>query len=371
MKIVIAPDKFKGSLTAQQVCDAVREGLLAADPQLAVVCLPLADGGEGMSQLLTSFSGGTSIHVAVRDPLFRTVDAVYGISNDGTTAFIEMATASGLMLLARGERNPLQTSSAGTGDLVRHALDRGVKHIVLGIGGSATNDAGMGVAAALGAKFLNTAAQVLSPVGDTLAHVQDIDVSQLHPRLGEVQITILCDVENPLHGPQGAAFVFAPQKGATQAMVQQLDNGLRHYGQLLERRFQKSMDFAGAGAAGGLAVSLVAIAQAHIRQGVDFIMDFVNLEEHIRQADLVITGEGKIDAQTLSGKVVKGVADRARQWGKPVVAVAGKSTLNDTQIRAMGIRKLLLLADGHTPEQEAVAGAAALLKKRVSGSWPF
>ena len=367
--VVIAPDKFKGSLTAQQVCEAVEAGLLAADPALRVISLPLADGGEGMSALLTSFSGGTSVQVSVRDPLFRTIQATYGISRDGETAFIEMATASGLMLLNRDERNPLKTSSVGTGDLVRNALDRGVKHIVLGIGGSATNDAGIGMADALGVEFYDAMGEMLPPIGWSLALVHKVDVSALHPRLREVNITILCDVDNPLHGPEGAAFVFAPQKGADQNMVHQLDEGLRQYGHVLEYQFNKRMDFAGAGAAGGLAVSLVALASVHIRRGADFIMDFVGLEDHIRSAEFVITGEGKIDGQTLSGKVVKGVTDLARKWRKPVMAVAGKSDLTDQELQSMGIGQLVVLADGKTPEQEAMTRAFDLLKDRVSKAW--
>jgi len=369
MTILIAPDKFKGSLTAQQVCEAVKEGLLKTDPSLQVISLPLADGGEGMSALLTSFSGGTSLNISVRDPLFRNIQAAYGISRDGGIAFIEMATASGLMLLGREERNPLKTSSVGTGDLVRDALDRGVKHIVLGIGGSATNDAGIGVVHALGVKYFDEHGRILSPVGESLIRVHDVDISSLHPRLHQVSITILCDVDNPLHGPTGAAFVFAPQKGANESMVRRLDQGLRHYGQVLERRFKKSMTFAGAGAAVGLAVSLVAIAPVHIRRGADFIMDFVGLEHHIRSADLVITGEGKIDSQTLSGKVVKGVTDLAQKWNKPVMAVTGKSDLSDQELHAMGVQQLVVLADGKTPEQEAMTGAFDLLKDRVSKAW--
>jgi glycerate 2-kinase len=309
------------------------------------------------------------VQVPVRDPLLRNIQATYGISRDGETAFIEMATASGLMLLNPRERNPLKTSSVGTGDLIRDALDRAVKRIVLGIGGSATNDGGMGVVEALGAKFLDAAGVVLQPVGENLSRVEKVDTSQLHPRFGTTRITILCDVDNPLYGPRGAAFVFAPQKGADEAMVRQLDEGLKHYGQLLEHQFNKNMDFAGAGAAGGLAVSLAAIVPVQIRRGADFMMDFVGLEDHIRDAGLVITGEGKIDGQTLSGKVVKGVADLARKHGKPVMAVAGRSDLGDGELEAIGIRKWVVLADGKTPEQEAMTHAYSLLKDRVSKAW--
>jgi glycerate kinase len=369
MTIIIAPDKFKGSLTAEEVCQAVREGLWEADPSLRIVSLPLADGGEGMSVLLTTFSGGASVTTPVRDPLFRNIQATYGLSRDGETAFIEMATASGLLLLTPEERNPLKTSSVGTGDLIRDALDRGVKHVVLGIGGSATNDAGMGAAEALGVKFFDEKGDQLRPVGESLACVHKVDTSSGHPRLQEISMTILCDVDNPLSGPQGAAFVFAPQKGADDAMVQKLDEGLQHYGQILEYQFHRSMNFAGAGAAGGLAVSLVAIAAVQIRRGTEFIMDFVGLEDQIRQADFVITGEGKIDRQTLSGKVVKGVTDQARRWAKPVLAVAGRCDLNSEELWALGVGQLVVLADDQTPDQEAMTQAYRLLKARVSMAW--
>lgn len=369
MTILIAPDKFKGSLTAPQVCESIKKGLLEIDPSLHIISLPLADGGEGMSALLTSFSGGTSVGVEVRDPLFRNIQATYGISRDGETAFIEMATASGLMLLSHEERNPLKTSSVGTGDLIRHALDRGVKHIVLGLGGSATNDGGMGVVSALGAKFFDSDGQDLLPVGANLSQVDTVDASALHPRLREVSITILSDVGIQLYGALGAAFVFAPQKGADEDMVRQLDAGLRHYSDVLDWQFDKPMNYVGAGAAGGLGISLVAMAQAQSLGGVGFVMDFVGLKDQVLQADLVITGEGKIDVQTLTGKVVKGVAALARSCNKPVLAVAGKCELTEDQIKSIFIDKLVILADGQTPDHEAMTQAYSLLKERVSKAW--
>jgi glycerate 2-kinase len=369
MRILISPDKFKGSLTAQQVCEAVRDGLLAADAELEVVMLPLADGGEGMSALLTAFSGGTAVKVSVRDPLFRPVDAVYGISKDGSTAFIEMAAASGLMLLQPAERNPMLTSSIGTGDLIRDALDRGIKQIVLGIGGSATNDGGMGVMSVLGAKFFDAGGKELLPVGASLLQVHTVDATALHPGLHEVAIKILCDVGNPLYGPLGAAFVFAPQKGADEDMVRELDAGLRNFGDVLHWQFDKPMNFVGAGAAGGLGASLVAMANARTLDGVGFITEFMGLKDQVRQADLVITGEGKIDTQTLSGKVVKGVAALAKSWNKPVVAVAGKCELTEDQIKGLFIDKVVVLVDGKTPEPEAMTRGFDLLKERISKAW--
>ena len=237
MKILVAPDKFKGSLSAQEVCDAVRQGLLSVNNSLQVLSLPLADGGEGTCELLTSYRGGTMVHVTVRDPLFRNIDSAYGLSSDGKIAFLEMAKASGLQLLKKEERNPLINSTVGTGDLIRHALDQGVEQIIMGVGGSATNDGGMGMAQALGAVFYSSSGESLDPTGGNMSRVHTIDLSLVHLRLSHVQFTIFCDVDNPLYGPHGAAHVFAPQKGADESMVRELDEGLKHYEKVLERLY--------------------------------------------------------------------------------------------------------------------------------------
>ncbi|HEY9008315.1 MAG TPA: glycerate kinase [Ohtaekwangia sp.] len=365
MTILLAPDKFKGSLTAQEVCAIAGDAIAAIDPSHRITAIPLADGGEGSCELLTSFSGGSFTTVRVHDPLFRPIKAHYGITKDGTTAFLEMAVASGLQLLKPPERNPSLTSTIGTGELMRHALDHSVQQIVLGIGGSATNDAGMGMATALGIQFFSDTGELLEPIGKNLSFVHRIDTSLLHPRLAEVNITIFCDVDNPLHGAQGAAYTFAPQKGADRAMVILLDTGLQHYEAILERTFHKPVNFPGAGAGGGLPASLQAITNLNVRAGIDFIMEFTRLEEHIREADLIITGEGKIDEQTLHGKVVNGVAKLARKHHKPLVAIAGKSELTPQQTEELGIRKIITIANASTPEEQAMQNAGSLLKKRI------
>jgi glycerate 2-kinase len=365
MNILIAPDKFKGSLDAQQVCQAVRVALEQCDDSLTCIGLPLADGGEGTCALLTAFKRGDMIHVAVRDPLFRTIESEYGISNDGSTAFIEMAKASGLQLLNAQERDPLLTSSVGTGDLIRAALDRGVSKIILGIGGSATNDAGMGIGEALGLKFFSAGGGELRPIGWNLKSINGIDVDHLHPRCKGAHITILCDVDNPLFGERGAAFVFAPQKGADTASVKILDEGLQHAARVFARTFNVDVNFPGAGAAGGVSIMIKALMHADVKPGMDFITAFTGLEKAVQAADVIITGEGKIDAQTLSGKVLKGVANLAVKYAKPVIAITGKCELPPDQLKTMGIAKVITLANDEISDHMAMRNAFEILKKRT------
>jgi glycerate 2-kinase len=365
MTILIAPDKFKGSLSAQEVCNAIREGLLSVDSALQIITLPLADGGEGTCELLTSYSGGTHVNLRVRDPLFREIDSGYGISKDGRIAFLEMAKASGLQLLKEDERNPLINSTVGTGDLILHALNRGVEHIIMGVGGSATTDAGMGMAAALGVIFYSASGEKLEPIGKNLKHIHSIDVSGAHPRLRQVAFTIFCDVDNPLHGPRGAAYVFSPQKGADQQMVYELDEGLRHYEKVLEKTVNTKVNFAGAGAGGGLPASIKGLANVTVRPGMDFIIEFTRLEEQVRGADIIITGEGKVDEQTLSGKVVKGIADLSGKYKKALFIIAGKNELSKENLRNLGAIRVVSLVDQHISEQEAMKHAFRLIKQRT------
>jgi glycerate kinase len=365
MTILIAPDKFKGSLSAHEVCDIISDEFRAAGDSLNIVALPLADGGEGTCELLTTFSGGTMIKVPVRDPLARTINSEFGISSDGRIAFLEMATASGLQLLKKEERNPLLTTTLGTGDLIRHALDRGVEQIIMGVGGSATNDGGMGMAESLGVVFYDVLGNNLAGNGENLSRIHSLDSSGVHPRLADVNFTIFCDVDNPLHGPNGAAYIFSPQKGADKAMVIELDRGLKHYQEILEKTSSIRVNFPGAGAGGGLPASLKAFAFINIRRGMDFIAEFTNLEEQIKSADFIITGEGKVDNQTLSGKVVKGVADLARKHRKRLAIVAGKNELEPRRLSELGAMAVVTLVTEGIDEQEAIKRASQLLKTRV------
>jgi len=365
MKILIAPDKFKGSLTAREVCNTIQQALQACDSAFSIDTLPLADGGEGTGALLTEFTHGNNVRTVVHDPLFRAIEASYGISKDGTTAFIEMAKASGLQLLAAHEQNPLMTTSLGTGDLIRHALDHHVKTIILGIGGSATNDAGLGIGKALGLTFYSAQQHELNPVGSSLIHVHRIDVDNLHPRCREVELIILCDVDNPLYGPRGAAVVYAPQKGANEETVKLLDAGLAHIASVLRKTFHLDVDFPGAGAAGGVSVMLKLIMKADVQPGMTFISAFTSLEKRIASADVIITGEGKMDDQTLSGKVVQGVAAIGRKHKKKVIAIAGQCDLTAEQLQRIGIDHAIVLEDEATSRKRAMEHAAEILGEKV------
>ena len=365
MTILLAPDKFKGSLSAIEVCDALREELVSVNPKFTIITLPMADGGEGSCELLTLYSKGTFVNVRVRDPLAREIDSGYGISKDGRTAFLEMAKASGLQLLNKMEQNPMLTTTLGTGDLIRHALDHGVEQIIMGVGGSGTNDGGIGMAESLGVIYYSSSGERLDPVGKNLLRIHHMDLSGIHPRLRQVSFTIFCDVDNPLHGRRGAAHIFAPQKGADAAMVEALDHGLVHYEKILEQAVNKRVNFPGAGAGGGLPASLRAFADIEVRGGMDFIIEFTGLSEQVENADIVITGEGKIDEQTLSGKVVKGIADLASKYRKRLFVVAGKNELSPEELRNLGAERVITLMNGTVSEDEAVKNAFLLLKRRM------
>ena len=366
MNILIAPDKFKGSLTAREVCKAIEQGLLSIDSNLNISTIPLADGGEGTCEVLTEFSQGKKIKMKVLDPLFREIESEYGISADGTCAFIEMAKASGLQLLSSEERNPLLTTTIGTGQLICNALDRGVNKIILGIGGSATIDAGMGMASALGFLFLSESKENLKPIGENMIHINSIQMDHPHSKLREVEFTVLCDVDNPLIGKQGAAFVYGPQKGGNSNSVNDLDLGLQHFASVVMSQLNINVNFPGAGAAGGLGAGAKAFLKANFSKGIDYIIQFTHLEERIKNADLIITGEGKIDEQTLSGKVVMGVAQLAARHRKPCIAFAGKNELDTIQSQALGVPEIITLANEFTNEAEAMNNAFSILKERVS-----
>ena len=370
MRVLIAPDKFKGSLPAAEVGEAIREGLLQADPALQSTVVPLADGGEGTTEVLTRASSGFFKAISARDPFSQPIHARYGLSPDGKTAFMEMAAASGLHLISKERRNPLYTSTIGTGDIIKDALDSGVRNICIGIGGTATNDGGMGAMIALGVQFLSGDGSLLEGTGESLAKVDKLDVSHLHPRMREVSFTIFCDVDSPLYGPRGAAYVFAPQKGASLEIVRWLDSGLQHYENVLQRYGYTKTNFPGAGAGGGFPVALCAFGNAIIRSGIEFIMDYVNLEQHVIDSDVVITGEGKLDDQTLSGKVVNGVASLAARYGKKLIVVAGSSALASSDLSSLSVAEVITLVDDQTTSEKAITHAAEVIKKRMRDNYP-
>lgn len=324
MNIVIAPDSFKESLTALEVAVAIKTGFERIFPNAEYQLVPMADGGEGTVQSLVDATQGSLQKIAVIAPLANTVEAFWGLSGDKQTAFIEMAAASGLHLVAPEQRNPLVTTSYGTGELIKAALDRGVKKIILGIGGSATNDGGVGMLQALGIRFLNAQQQEIGFGGEQLAFISQIDLSALDPRLAQVEIEVACDVNNPLCGEYGASAIFGPQKGATAAMVEQLDKALAHFAQVVKSQLGKEIALhAGAGAAGGMGAGLLLLPNVRLKSGVQIVIEATHLQDKISQADLVITGEGRMDAQSIAGKTPIGVARLAKELNKPVIAIVG------------------------------------------------
>ena len=324
MKIVIAPDSFKESLTALEVANAIETGFKRIFPNAEYVKLPMADGGEGTVQSLVDATQGRLVETVVTAPLGNRVQSFFGLSGDGHTAIIEMAAASGLHLVPMEKRNPCLTTSFGTGELIKQALDLNVRHIILGIGGSATNDGGVGMLQALGLRLLDKDGQSIGFGGAELANITEIQTAGLDPRLQQVQIEVACDVNNPLCGERGASAIFGPQKGATAEMVKQLDAALAHFAAIAERDCGKQIrEQAGAGAAGGMGGGLLLLPHVQLKAGVQIVLDNLKLAEQVKDADLVITGEGRMDAQSILGKTPVGVARTAKQFNKPVVAIVG------------------------------------------------
>lgn len=324
MKIVIAPDSFKESLSALDVATAIEQGFSDIFPDAEYVKIPVADGGEGTVEAMVEATQGRIVRIAVTGPLGEQVEGFYGLSGDEKSAFIEMAAASGLELVPKSKRDPLKTTSWGTGELIRHALDAGVKHIIIGIGGSATNDGGAGMVQALGAKLLNGDDEQIAPGGSALESLQRIDISELDTRLKSCRIEVACDVTNLLTGKKGASAVFGPQKGATADMISRLDGALERYAKIIERDLDINvLELSGGGAAGGMGAALYAFCCAELRPGIEIVTEALGLAEQLADADLVITGEGRIDSQTIHGKVPVGVAKVAKRYNKPVIAIAG------------------------------------------------
>lgn len=323
-KYVVAPDSFKESMTAKEVCDAMEKGIKKADSAAEVIKVPMADGGEGTVDSLVDATNGQRVIVEVTGPLGNKINAYYGILGNGTTAVIEMAKASGLEIVEKKKRNPMITTTFGTGELIRHALDHNVKEIIIGLGGSSTNDGGSGMAQALGAKLLDQNNNQISFGGGNLDKLDKIDISNLDSRLQDVKIILASDVTNPLIGKDGASRVFGPQKGATPEMVEKLENNLQHYAKIIKRDLNKDVaSVSGAGAAGGLGAGLMAFTTCKMRQGVDIAIEVTKLEEKVKSADYVFTGEGGTDFQTKFGKTPYGVAKLGKKYHKPVISLAG------------------------------------------------
>ena len=364
MKIVVAPDSFKGSLSSTKIAEAIEKGIQKIDPSITVLKVPVADGGEGTVEALVCATQGSIIPVTVTGPLLNKVEAFYGISGDGQTAFIEMAAASGLALLNRNEYNAMQATSYGTGELVLHALNQGCRNIIIGLGGSATNDGGAGLLQALGLKLLDHNHSELAFGGGSLGDLFTFDLSHFDSRINETNFILACDVENPLCGPKGASAIFGPQKGASPSEVLQLDKYLRQFADLIERDFGKQVaEIPGAGAAGGMGAGLMAFLDARIVKGIDLIIEVSGLEASIADADCVITGEGMIDHQTAFGKTPLGIAKLAKKHGIPVIGIAGALGQDLEQLYAMGFTSLFAIADRPMTLDESMLGAKQLIEK--------
>ncbi|MBO1536798.1 glycerate kinase [Pseudomonas sp. OA65] len=366
MKIIIAPDSFKDSLSAQGVADAIAQGLAEVWPDAQLIKCPMADGGEGTASSVLAACNGQWRHTRVRGPLGVGVEARWGWLAESRTAIIEMAEASGLQWVPPGQRDACSSSTYGTGELIRAALDEGADRVILAIGGSATNDGGAGAMQALGVALLDDRDHPLPPGGLALANLARIDLSDLDPRLAHVNFEIAADVDNPLCGPHGASAVFGPQKGATAQQVQTLDQALGHFAEHCAQALHKDVrDEPGSGAAGGLGFAAKAFLGAQFRTGVDVVAQLTGLAEAVSGADLVITGEGCFDAQTLRGKTPFGVARIARQHGVPVVVIAGTLGEGYQALYEHGIDAAFALASGPMTLQEACTDAPRLLSERA------
>ncbi|EST51829.1 glycerate kinase [Brevibacillus panacihumi W25] len=366
MRVVVAPDSFKGSISARDLCAAARRGIHAVDPEIEVIELPLADGGEGTVENMVYSTKGQTRLVQVNDPLGRPIRAVYGILGDDATVIIEMAQASGLPLLRPDERNPLITSSFGTGELIVHALNEGYRKFIIGLGGSATNDGGVGMLKALGASFYDQDDVLLPKGGASLEKLSYMDLSGLDKRLQESTFTIASDVNNPLCGANGASAVFGPQKGATPEMVQRLDMALSRFADVVEKQLGVDVrHLPGSGAAGGMGAGLLAFLHAEFKSGIELVMDAIQFEQNIQAADLIITGEGKLDEQTMAGKVIAGVCKKAKPYQIPTIAICGGMELTSEQMDEIGLLAGFSIVPKPCSLDEAMEQAEGWVQERV------
>jgi len=362
LKILVAPDSFKGSLTAMEAAENIKRGIHNFDSEINVDLLPMADGGEGTVQSLVDATDGEIIEKEVTGPLGDQVEAFYGLLGDKKTAVIEMAAASGLPLVPEEKKNPLKTTTYGTGELIASALEHGVEQIIIGIGGSATNDAGVGMAQALGAEILDAEGNQVDFGGGNLDQIESMNLNSLDSRLKDVEILAACDVDNPLYGEDGAAYVYAPQKGADTKMVEILDQNLRHFNQITIKELDKDTNkIPGAGAAGGLGAGLVAFLNAELKAGVDIVLEIIDFESRLKDVDLVITGEGMLDGQSIYGKSPVGVSRSAAKKDIPVIAVAGTLGRGVEKVLDHGINAYFSIIDRPAELKEIVERSPELL----------
>lgn len=363
MNILIAPNAFKHSLTAAEAAEAIRQGLEASGLNCRCTCFPIADGGDGTGSLLVNYFSGDFIGAEVHDPLFRKCKANFGLIGDGKTAVVEMAEASGSRLLEDDERDPLRANTYGTGELIRKALDLGVNKIIIGMGGSATVDGGAGMLKALGARFMHSSGEIIKLPRD-LHELRSVNMQDIDPRLKHCQLIVLCDVENPLLGEEGAAQVFGPQKGAGAIEIRELEDRLRQLALVARSQCGKDVDkLKGAGAAGGAAAGLYAFLDAKLVNGIDYILDLCHFQEQLQHADLVITGEGSIDQQTLKSKGPAGVARAAAKRGIPVIALAGTVPQHDEELFHSFFDAMASIVPGPEPLAGALKNTADNLRR--------
>ena len=359
-RIVVAADSFKGSLTSLEVAEAFVCGFRRVFPLCEVERVAVADGGEGTVEALVGMLDGEYVELQVADPLMRRVQARYGIVNGGRTAVVEMSAASGLPLLTAQERNPLKTTTYGTGEMIADALGRGCREFLIGIGGSATNDAGVGMLRALGFRFLDAEGAELVGGGEILESIKSIDDSGVLPSLSDAEFRVACDVTSPLYGPEGAAYVFAPQKGADEAMVERLDAGLRNFAEVVKRYNGEGIaTLRGAGAAGGVGGGLKALLGARLERGVDMVLEAIRFDDIIKECDLVVTGEGRLDNQTMMGKAPCGVLQAAKRQGIPCVVIGGTIEKCE-ELEQSGFAAMFSVTPEDMPLQQAMQRAVAM-----------
>ena len=372
MKILVAPQEFKGSISALSVAEAAETGVMRVFPEAEVVLCPVADGGDGTLETLVEVSGGEVRTCSVQNPIGETITAQWGAMGDGVTAVIEMARTSGLALLSLDERDPLNSSTFGLGQAILEALNQGFRKFIVGIGGSATNDAGAGMAQALGATLLNAEGKSIPFGGAALADLRYIDISKMDTRIENSQFMVACDVSNPLTGDEGASAVYGPQKGATPEMVAQLDNALLNFAEIVKKDIGKNVsEISGAGAAGGLGAGMLAFMGAELKAGVDIVLETVQLREKLSDVDLVITGEGGMDFQTVYNKAPIGVARIAGEFNIPTIAIAGLLGQNFTVVHDHGIRAATSIVDGPISLEESSERASELISNSVEESLRF
>lgn len=363
MKILIAPDSFKENLSAKEVAQAIQRGIKKVDENIQTSIVPMADGGEGTVESLVEATDGQIINVKVKDPLMRDLDSYYGVLGDRKTAVIEMAAASGLALLEKDERNPMDTTSFGTGQLIKYAIEEGYKNIIIGIGGSATNDGGAGMLIALGAKLLDANGEDIGLGAKGLGKLKSIDLYNFHEDIKDCNFVVACDVDNPLVGKRGASYVFGPQKGADEHMVKILDANLENFGKVVEDTLGISLlQYPGAGAAGGMGAALLAFLDAVLERGIDIVIEATQLERKIMDSNLVITGEGKIDDQTQFGKTPYGIATLAKKYNKPVIAIAGGIGEDASVLYEKGIDSIFSIVNKPMTLEEAMVHGESLLE---------